>query len=89
MDIQDVREKFARDQYEISFHAEIEWYFEGITVLDLEKVISNCEILEEYPNVPRGSSLLIPGYSKGHPIHKAAREPQLKGLLPGALTKSS
>tara|TARA_B100000959_G_scaffold263989_1_gene303935 strand:- start:3439 stop:3612 length:174 start_codon:yes stop_codon:yes gene_type:complete len=54
MDIQDIREKFARDEYEISFHAEKERYAEDITISDLEKAISTCEIIEEYPDDPRG-----------------------------------
>ena len=32
MNIQDIREKIARDQYEVSFYAEIERYSEDITV---------------------------------------------------------
>ena len=69
MDTQKIREKFTKDEYEISFHAEKERYSEDITSADLENAISNCEIMEDYPDDPRGPSCLILGYSKSRPIH--------------------
>lgn len=69
MDIREIRETFSSDEYEISFHAEKERYAEDIKNSDIENVISNCEIIEDYPDDPRGSSCLILGYSEGRPIH--------------------
>ena len=69
MDIREIREKFSNDEYEISFHAEKERYSEDIKNSDIENVISNCEIIENYSDDPRGSSCLILGYSEGRPIH--------------------
>ena len=57
MDIREIREKFASDEYETSFHAEKERYAEYIKISDIENVISNCEIIEDYPDDPRGSKL--------------------------------
>ncbi|GJQ60753.1 MAG: DUF4258 domain-containing protein [Candidatus Scalindua sp. AMX11] len=69
MNIREIREKFSSDEYEISFHAEKERYAEDIKNSDIENVISNCEIIEVYPDDPRGTSCLILGYSEERPIH--------------------
>jgi hypothetical protein len=69
MDIKDIREKVERDEYEISFHAEKERYAEDISIEELQSAILSGEILEDYPNDPRGPSCLILGYSQDRPIH--------------------
>ena len=69
MEIRDVQEKMRGDEYEISFHAEKERYAEGITISDLEAAIYNGEILEDYPDDPRGPSCLILGHSQNRAIH--------------------
>ena len=69
MDIRAIKERFSSDEYEISFHAEKERYAEDIKDSDIENIISNCEIIEDYPDDTRGSSCLILDYSEGRPIH--------------------
>lgn len=69
MEIGEIQEKIKSEEYEISFHAEKERYAEGITINDLETAIFNGEVLEDYPDDPRGPSCLILGYSKNRPIH--------------------
>jgi hypothetical protein len=69
MEIREVREKVERNEYEISFHAEKERYAENIIISDLENAICNGEILEDYPDDPRGPSCLVLGYSQNRPIH--------------------
>jgi hypothetical protein len=69
MDIEEIREKVRRNEYEISFHAEKERYAEDIAIPDIENVLINGEILEEYPDDPRGLSCLVLGYSQHRPIH--------------------
>jgi len=69
MEIGEIKKKVGREEYEISFHAEKERYAEDITIHDIETVVSNGEILEDYPDDPRGSSCLILGYSQNRPIH--------------------
>ncbi len=69
MEIEEIKEKIRREEYEISFHAEKERYAEDITISDLEKAISYGEILEDYLDDPRGQSCLILGYSQNMPIH--------------------
>lgn len=69
MDIGEIQEKVRREEYEISFNAEKERYSEDITIHDLETAIYNGEVLEEYPDDPRGPSCLILGYSRNQLIH--------------------
>ena len=69
MELEEIRKKLERNEYEISFHAEKERYAEDITIPDLENVIYNGEILEDYPDDLRGPSCLILGYSQNRPVH--------------------
>ncbi|MCI0417420.1 DUF4258 domain-containing protein [bacterium] len=69
MEITEIREKAAREEFEISLHAEKERYAENISIRDLESAISNGEILEDYPTDPRGPSCLVLGYSRKRAIH--------------------
>lgn len=69
MEIEEIRGKISCNEYEISFHAEKERYAEDTTLSDLETAIFNGEILEDYPDDPRGPSCLVFGYSRNRPIH--------------------
>lgn len=69
MEIGEIQERVRREEYEISFHAEKERYTENITIYDLETAVYNGEILEDYPDDPRGPSCLVLGYSQNRPIH--------------------
>ncbi len=69
MDIIEIREKFLKDEFETSFHAEKERYAEEISLSDIENVILNGEILEKYLDDPRGPSCLVLGFSSNRPIH--------------------
>ncbi|MGR3292643.1 MAG: DUF4258 domain-containing protein [Candidatus Scalindua sp.] len=63
----------------MSFHAEKERYAEDIKNSDIENVISNCEIIENYSDDPRGPSCLILGYSEERPIHIVCGFTLIKG----------
>jgi hypothetical protein len=69
MDIREIREKVQHEQYEISFHAEKERYEEDISIPDLEEAVANGQILEDYPDDPRGPSCLVLGYVGQRPLH--------------------
>ncbi|MCP4405647.1 MAG: DUF4258 domain-containing protein [bacterium] len=69
MNIEDIRNYILRDEYEISVHAEKERYAENISISDIETAIASGELLEDYPDDPRGESCLILGYSEGRAIH--------------------
>jgi hypothetical protein len=69
MEIHTIQEQVGQGEYEISFHAEKERYAEDISLADIETTILTGEILEDYPDNPRGESCLILGYTEGRPIH--------------------
>jgi hypothetical protein len=56
--------------YEISLHADDERIADGLTVAQLEYVLLNCQILEQYTDDPRGESCLVLGFTGDKtPIH--------------------
>ena len=62
--------EIEKQSYEISLHADDERIAESLTVVQLEFTLSNCKILEQYPNDPRGVSCLTVGFSPdGTPVH--------------------
>lgn len=70
MDIQIIKQKVHRGEFEISEHAEEERTEDGITISDIKEAISNARILENYPEHPRGACCLILGYTGGGcPLH--------------------
>jgi hypothetical protein len=78
MDIlEHIREQIKRDNYEFSLHAEQEREDEHIFVEELEQSVASGELLEDYPDDPRGHSCLIVGFTPdGRAIHS------VWGLLP-------
>lgn len=70
MDIETIRKAILSDQYEISQHAERERRNDNLSIADLENAILTGEIIEQYPEDPRGSSFLVLGYAMdGRPVH--------------------
>lgn len=69
MDIEEIRRFVQRESYELSIHAQQERLAEDLDILDLEEVIATGEILEDYPNDPRGPSCLVLGYAGIRPVH--------------------
>ncbi len=69
MDFQALKQQCSQGNYEISLHAEKERYAEAISLSDIEAAIASGEVLEDYPNDPRGESCLILGYAEGRPVH--------------------
>lgn len=65
-----IRREIEKQTYEISIHADEEWFAEGLTISDLEAVLMDCEIIEQYPKDPRGESCLAAGFiSPRIPVH--------------------
>ena len=65
-----IRAEIEKQSYEISLHADDERIAEGLTVIQLEVTLSYCEIIEEYPDDPRGESCLALGFTpEGRPVH--------------------
>lgn len=64
-----IRQSAATGAYELSLHADEERLDENLTVAELEDVLRSAELLEDYPNDPRGHSCLALGYVGGRPVH--------------------
>jgi Domain of unknown function (DUF4258) len=56
-----IRAEIEQQSYKISLHADEERLADGLTVSDLELVLSHCTIIEHYPDDPRGQSCLVIG----------------------------
>jgi hypothetical protein len=69
MDIQEIRQLMRQGAYEFSMHAQQERLAEDLDVREIERAITQGEMLEAYPHDPRGESCLILGYAGVKPIH--------------------
>lgn len=56
-----IREQVQIEKYEFSEHAEQERQADRIPIADVEHALLDAEILEDYPDDPRGSSCLVLG----------------------------
>ena len=59
MDIEWIKRQVRSGNYEFSGHAEDERQAERISIADVEAALLNGEMLEDYPNDPRGPSCLV------------------------------
>jgi len=65
-----IHNEIERQSYEIALHADDERIFEGLTIFQLEFALSDCEIIEQYPDDPRGESCLTLGFTPEEtPVH--------------------
>jgi len=70
MDLGEIQRLLREGRYEISFHAQQERLEENLDVLQIEEaIVGQGEILEEYPNDPRGESCLLLGFVGRQPVH--------------------
>ncbi len=69
MDIKSIRNKIRINEYDLSEHAHRERQKEQITVDEIERVILEGAIIEQYPNDPRGKSCLVAGKVTDQPLH--------------------
>jgi hypothetical protein len=72
-----IRKQIRANRYEFSLHAERERENDHILVRELEQSVLSGELLEDYPDDPRGHSCLVLGFTQsGRAIHS------VWGLLP-------
>ena len=70
MDLQEIQRVVHQGNYEFSFHAQQERLEENLDITEIEAaLLGSAEILEQYPNDPRGESCLVLGFSGTRPIH--------------------
>lgn len=64
-----IRSEIESQNYQISLHADDERLADGLSIAELESALINCEILEQYPEDPRGESYLALGFVGEKPVH--------------------
>jgi hypothetical protein len=64
-----IRREVEHQTYQISIHADEERLADGLKIDELEIALKNCEIVELYPEDPRGESCLALGFVVEKPIH--------------------
>ncbi len=69
MDIEDIRQKFGEGRYSISFTHTEKLRLRRIKAADIERAVKSGNIIEDYPNDPRGASCLILGRIGNRPLH--------------------
>ncbi len=65
-----IHAEISAQSYEISLHADDERLADGLTVSQVEQALLSCEIIEHYPDDPRGESCLVVGFTpETTPVH--------------------
>ena len=68
--IDEIRAKFARDEFEFSRHAVDQTVRRGISVAEIRQAIAAGAVIEDYPDDKYGPSCLIFGRTlAGRPLH--------------------
>jgi hypothetical protein len=68
--IEEIKEKFARDEFEFSKHAADQSILREISVREMRQAVSVGEIIEDYPRDKYGPSCLVLGFTPaGRPLH--------------------
>ena len=70
--IRKIKELVKKKDYRLTFHAEAERDADSISVVEIEEALlhNDVEIIEDYPDDPRGHSFLLVGFSgQGEAIH--------------------
>lgn len=66
----------------MSLYADEERISEGLLVSQLEFVLLQCEVIEQYSNDPRGESCLVLGYTNDNvPVHIVCGKKSMKNLF--------
>ena len=76
-----IKQCVVNGDFELSLHADEERLAEGLTVTDIESVLHSGELLEDYPDDPRGHSCLILGDAQKQPVHIVCGMTKQKRLL--------
>jgi hypothetical protein len=70
MELVEIQQLIREGKYEVTFHAQQERLEENLDLVQIEQaIIAQGEILEEYPDDPRGESCLILAFVGSTPIH--------------------
>lgn len=82
MDIDIIGQKLQSSQFRLSQHAEAEKQKDKITYREIDETFKKIELIEDYPNDPRGHSCLLLGFtSEGNPLHFVCGDLDKKRIL--------
>lgn len=77
-----IQSEVESQSYEISIHADDERLADGLTLVEVETVLRRCELLEDYPDDPRGRSCLVLGMTpSGVPVHVVCGRNRMNHLV--------
>ena len=69
MNIDTIKQQVREGTYEFSNHAQQERLEDDFDITEIETAIMLGEIIEDYPDDPRGASCLLLGYVRAIPLH--------------------
>ena len=70
MDLREIQQLLREGKYEVSFHAQQERLEEDLDLIQLEAaIVEHGELLEDYPDDPRGESCLVLSFIGSRPLH--------------------
>ena len=69
MTIDEIRQLVRAGRYEVSMHAQQERLEDDLDIDKIEAALLQGELVEEYPNDPRGPSCLVGGLTGARSIH--------------------
>ena len=85
MTIDEIKQLVRAGRYEVSLHAQQERLEDDLDINEIETALLRGELIEEYPNDPRGPSCLVGGLAGGKPVHVvlgwATRKSQTERIL--------
>jgi hypothetical protein len=85
MTIEEIRELVQAGHYEVSIHAQQERLEDDLDINEVEAALLQGELIEDYPEDPRGPSCLVGSLAGSKPIHVvigwATRKQQLERTL--------
>jgi len=64
-----IRSEIESRRYQISLHADDERLADGLMIVEIESVLADCQVIETYPEDPRGEICLALGFVKNKPVH--------------------
>ena len=82
--LQQIKELFRAGSYRFSLHATHQTIDRVITTVEIEEAVFSelAEVIEDYPDDPRGPSCLILGWTaNGRPLHVQVSYPPLVVLI--------
>ena len=79
MQIDEIRKLIQAGRYEVSLHAQNERLEDDLDVSEIETAILTGEVIEDYPDDPRGPSCLISGQVGSKAVHVVVGWARMRG----------